>query len=410
MKIVIVADHAYVNGGQAKVAIESALGLAGRGHQVIFFAAMGPADPRLEAAGVESICLGQGDINTTSSAAFLVQTLWNRKAEQALGEALAGCDPATTMVHVHAWAKSLSPSIGAALKRSKVARVYTMHEFFMVCPNGGFYDYNRHQTCHRTPMSFACMTTNCDARSYAFKLARLARHALLDKGGLSRAFPHMITISKLQFEVASPHMPPDTIWHHVGNPIDAIDAGPKEAAGEHFLYVGRLSAEKGVPHFCAAARIAGVAPLVVGDGPLKGELMAAFPEARFLGWKSPGAVRELMRAARALVFPSVWYEGQPLTVYEALATGTPVIVSDGCAGREAVEDGENGLWFQSGQAESLAKAIRHLSDPQEAARMSANAYRMYWAAPLTLDRHLDAIENVYRLALGQTARECARTG
>ena len=61
-----------------------------------------------------------------------------------------------------------------------------------------------------------------------------------------------------------------------------------------------------------------------------------FPQARFLGWRSPQEVRSLLRAARALVFPSVWYEGQPLSVYEALALGTPVIVSDLCAGREAV--------------------------------------------------------------------------
>jgi len=41
MHILIVADHAWINGGQAKVAIESVLGLARRGHQVTFLAAVG---------------------------------------------------------------------------------------------------------------------------------------------------------------------------------------------------------------------------------------------------------------------------------------------------------------------------------------------------------------------------------
>ena len=106
-----------------------------------------------------------------------------------------------------------------------------------------------------------------------------------------------------------------------------------------------------------------------------------------------------MRAARALVFPSVWYEGQPLTVLESLAAGTPVIVSDICAGREAVEDGVNGLWFASGKPDSLAAALMRLSDDAEARRMSDAAYDLFWADPLTLDRHLDGIEAVYRSSL-----------
>ncbi len=62
MTVILVADHAHINGGQAKVAIESALGLAARGHAVIFLAAVGPADERLAAAGIETIVLGQTDV------------------------------------------------------------------------------------------------------------------------------------------------------------------------------------------------------------------------------------------------------------------------------------------------------------------------------------------------------------
>jgi glycosyltransferase involved in cell wall biosynthesis len=113
----------------------------------------------------------------------------------------------------------------------------------------------------------------------------------------------------------------------------------------------------------------------------------------------------LIREARALVFPSVWYEGQPLTVYESLAMGTPVIVSDVCAGREAVTDGRNGLWFKSADAADLARSLNLLKDDAAADAMIANAYADYWARPLSLERHLDAIEAVYTEMLGQPARE-----
>ena len=92
MHIVVLADHAYITGGQSKVAIESAVGLAGRGHRVTYFAAVGPVDPKLAAAGIATLCLDQGDINTASKAAFLLQTMWNRKAAQALGDFLGQCE------------------------------------------------------------------------------------------------------------------------------------------------------------------------------------------------------------------------------------------------------------------------------------------------------------------------------
>lgn len=401
MHILIVADHAWINGGQSKVAIESALGLAGRGHRVSYFAAVGPADARLAEAGIEVICLGQADINTASSKfGFLQQILWNRPAANKLSEVIAGIDPRDSVIHVHAWAKAVSPSIGPVLKASPVPSVYTMHEFFLVCPNGGFYDYPRAVTCHRTPMSMSCLTVNCDSRSYARKLVRVARQVIVDQGGLREAFGRVIMISQLQEEASKPFMRAGVTYHRVSNPIDIAPPGPKAQAGSDFVFVGRVSREKGIEHFCEAATLAGVTPVIAGDGPLMDELKSRFPQARFLGWQKPEQVRDLLRAARALVFPSVWYEGQPLTVYESLAMGTPVIVSDVCAGREAIEDGVNGYWFKSADASSLADAIEKLKDNSRANAMTDRAYGNYWAAPLSLDRHLDAIEDVYGEMLG----------
>lgn len=404
MHAFIVADHGHINGGQAKVAIESAIGLARKGHRVTFFVAVPPIDPRLAEAGIEVICLDQVDIAGAGGLAgqmgFLVQTMWNRPALEKLSALLATCDPADTVVHVHAWAKALSPSIGRALLAARLASVYTMHEFFLVCPNGGFYDYKLAEPCRRVPLSAACVSVNCDARTYPRKLMRVARQVILDRvSGFKQAVRHMVMISDLQMDVSRPYMPDDVTFHKVANPIDATNEGPKASPGKDFLYVGRLSTEKGIAHFCEGARRAGVTPLIAGDGPLGDELRAKYPEAKFLGWQSPEQVRALMRSSRALVFPSVWYEGQPLTVYEALATGTPVIVSDVCAGREAIHDGVNGLWFKSADADSLATALQRLQSDDEAARMTAAAHALYWADPLTLDRHIASIERVYQAAL-----------
>ena len=406
MKIVIVADHASINGGQAKVAIESAKGLAGRGYHVVYFAAVGPTDSGLIEAGVETVTLDQPDVTSASSLArFGVQWLWNAKAAQRLSDILAQCDRDDTIVHVHGWAKALSPSIGPVLRSAKLTCVFTMHEYYTACPNGGFYDYPAAHPCHLRPMSLACIRRNCDQRSYHRKLMRVGRHAIMQHTGLLDCIRHVVTISHLQRRILQPYLPAGVHYHELANPIDvpALGQKPDPARGD-FVFVGRLSAEKAPMLFAEAARLAGQRAVFVGDGPQGAELKTHYPEASILRWKEPAEVRSLLRNARALVFPSVWYEGQPLTVLEALGLGTPVIVSDICAGCESVEDGVSGRWFRSNDARSLAAALQELSNDTTVRRMSCAAYDLYWSNPPTLKHHLDGLCAIYEAALGADAK------
>lgn len=405
MQIVLVADHGAINGGQAKVAIESALGLAARGHRVTLFAACGPVDPRLEPAGIRVVCLGQDDATTAKNPlAFAAQAIWNSRAAEALAAELARYEVGGTLVHVHAYAKALSPSIGRALRGAGHPCLYTMHEFFLVCPTGGFYDYRAGAICHRRPMSAGCIGTNCDARSYPRKVARMIRHlGSSHVARLPQLFEHVVTISALQESVVRPLLPAATVMHRVDNPVAVAQAPLREERPGDFLFVGRISTEKGAPIFAEAARRAGVKAVFVGDGPNRAQLAEAYPEAEMLGWRDAGAVAALMRSARALVFPSIWYEGQPLTVLEALACGAPVVVSDACAGREAVVDGETGFWFRSGDPDALAAHLRRLSDDALALRLGRAAQARYWTAPLTLDAHLDRLTGVYDTVMRKAA-------
>ncbi|PPD45523.1 MAG: glycosyl transferase family 1 [Methylocystis sp.] len=396
--VVICVDHAYVSGGQSKVAIESAIGLKAAGCRVIFFAACGPVDERLEAAGVETVCLGQHDIlGNPSRLAAARQGIWNAEAAKALAETLDHLSCDRTIVHVHGWAKALSPSIAKPIQAAGLPAVYTMHEFFLNCPNGGFYNFQKKEVCALKPMSAACWATNCDSRNYPFKLWRNARLFVAEHvAHLGETFSDILLLSDLQEQVLQNCLPKDAGIHRVTNPVEAEPLGPKpDPATGDYLFVGRLSAEKGAFLFAEAAQRAGVIPVFIGDGPIAGELAARFPQARLLGWRAPAEVREAMRAARALVFPSLWYETFGLTALEAKAIGTPTIVADGCAAREAVENGVTGLWFRSGDVDSLASAIREANNDAVIAQMAQAAYDAYWAAPATLERHVAETLKVY---------------
>lgn len=405
LTVVLISNSAQNTGGQTKVAFDSAIGLKQAGHRPILFAAAGPVDQRLTDAGVETVCLGQHDILSNPSAReAAVQGIWNRRAADELGRLLARLPRASTVIHMHGWAKAISPAVAGPIRASGLPAVYTMHEYFLFCPNGGFYNYRDQHVCKLEPLSARCVTTNCDSRSYAHKLWRLSRQAAVDHMfNLADAFSDYICISKFQVEAIGARLPKGARRHLVANPIASENLGPKTgpAAGD-IVFVGRLSTEKGPLIFAEAATRLGLTPIFVGDGPLRGDIEARYPQARVLGWQQPEAARAALRAARALVFPSLWWEGQPLTVLEAKAYGTPVIVADQCAAREEVEDGVTGLWFRAGDIDDLARALRQMRDDETVARMSEASYRAFWAEPRGLDRHVEAIVAIYRDMLARS--------
>src|SRR6185312_12728438 len=146
-------------------------------------------------------------------------------------------------------------------------------------------------------------------------------------------------------------------------------AAPGE--GDAIVYVGRLTREKGADLVAEAARAAGLPALFIGTGPLSDALRQR-PGIELLGWQSPEAVQAILRRrARALAAPSRWYETGPLTVYEALAAGIPVVASD-----------------RSGAAE-----------------MGRAAHAAYWARPMTPQAHARDLSGLYEQIVHN--RSCA---
>ena len=395
--VVIISDHAFINGGQAKVALDSALGLKARGFDVRLFASVGPADPRLEAAGIPVTLLDGHDIlSDPNRARAILNGVWNRAAGHALADMLRGLDPACTLVHTHGWAKALSGAVAPAIRGSGLAHVYTMHEYALACPNSAFLDHKRVEICTRKPLGFDCLTTQCDSRSYAHKGWRVMRQLGLRAGGWPKHLTHLIYLSETELEAMRPNLPQSAKLWHVTNPVDAIEGAQVPVAdNDVFLFVGRLSPEKGPVLFAEAAKEAGVRAVFVGSGDEEGAVRAANPAADLTGWVTPDEVQGWIGQARALVFPSVWYETHGLVAYEAQARGVPVIVGDRCAAREAIVDGETGLWFPMASRDGLVAALKQMTDGAVAAQMGQTGFDRYWQNPLTMDRHLDQLETVY---------------
>jgi glycosyltransferase involved in cell wall biosynthesis len=167
------------------------------------------------------------------------------------------------------------------------------------------------------------------------------------------------------------------------------------------IAVGRIVQEKGPELFARAAQTLKAPAVFVGDGPNLGSLAAICPSAVFTGWKSHSQVVELMRKARALVFPSACYETQGLVVLEAAALGLPAVVADTCAAREFVEDGVTGLWFKGADEGDLTCKLRRIIENADLVeRLGRAAYDRFWSnLPPTMERHVEGLLRIYKEVL-----------
>ena len=249
------------------------------------------------------------------------------------------------------------------LARGRLQSVFTMHEYFLACPNGGFFDYGRNEICHRTALGPSCLRTNCDVRHPAHKAWRVLRGVFArGPGALPRGLRDVIYISQTQHRVMAPYLPDTARLHHLPNPV-APGGPPVEFSGnDAFVFVGRLNPEKGGLMFAQAAKAAGVRAIFVGDGGEREAILAANPEAVVTGWQTPARVQDWLGQARALVFPSLWYEGQPLVPMEALLRGIPVVCGSWSAASEVVQDMGNGVVYDAPTVAALAAALRRVAD------------------------------------------------
>lgn len=396
--VIVVNDHCVINGGQAKVAITSAVGLAHAGMNVVFFAGQGPIDPSLPKAGVRVVCLDQLDIlSDPSRLKAMARGVWNTRAARALRTLLGEFDPADTIVHCHGFAKVLSASIGPVITGHPIPHVYTMHEYFLACPNGGFFHYPDNEICTRRALGPSCLTTNCDPRQAAHKAWRVARQmAVNGPGNLPKGLRHVIYISGTQRSVMEPYLAGGTNLHHIPNPVDVVRASPVNVAdNDLFVFIGRLSPEKGAAMFAEAAALAGAKAVFVGDGEARKDILQSLPDAQITGWQTPAQVSDWISKARCVVFPSLWYECQPLVPYEALARGVPVITGQWGAASEAVTDMQDGILVERPTAADFAAALA-VVDRETASRMGEAAMAAYWTNPLTVERHCDTLLSIYR--------------
>jgi glycosyltransferase involved in cell wall biosynthesis len=188
---------------------------------------------------------------------------------------------------------------------------------------------------------------------------------------------------------------------HVGAEPDLFARAPEQPGGVHALFYGKLSPLHGLETVLAAARTSGAPPVrLIGDGQLRPWLDAELsrdrpPGLEHLSWVPYEQLgSELAAAAICLGIFGASEKAQrvvPNKVYQAMAVGRPIVTADTPGAREALKDGESGLFVPAGDPAALAAAMTRLAaDPGLRARLGENAQRRFReiGAPRAVAREL----------------------
>jgi glycosyltransferase involved in cell wall biosynthesis len=397
MRVIIIADYAIAEGGAPQVAIAAALGLAELGHQVTYIHGVGEdRDAELDAhSNIHRISLGGHDIWSKHIFAAARDGVWNREHRGRLAAILAGFNARDTIVHVHQWTKFFSPSLFAVIRKSGLPLAVSLHDYFICCPTGLMYRFDRKEPCHLRPLSLSCVTAPCDPRTSLHKAIRVLRAMTTNR--VLRDLPFTaIHVSENGRKTIGHLLPAQVRQVVLENPIECENRGIRDFGSQRKVtYCGRLTEEKGADLVAQAARALGLPSLFVGDGPLRERIQAIDPQAEITGWLDKTVVRErIAQEALAVVAPSRWPETGPLVITEAMASGVPVIASERAGASACIEHGKNG-YIVPPEVDAISRVLEKLRQPETAKSIGASAYEKFWASPPSLRAHASQLTALY---------------
>jgi glycosyltransferase involved in cell wall biosynthesis len=272
------------------------------------------------------------------------------------------------IVHIHNLYPLISPAILPVIKRAGIPIIMTVHNYRLVCPNGLFFTHG--EICEKCAggKEWNCILRNCE-NSYFKSTGYALRNwfARINKYYLDNVSAYICLTEFQKKKLIENGFPGERITV-IPNTINIGDvAVPASKNRNYVAFAGRISLEKGVHLiFEAAKRLPGIHFKLAGKQDEKFVSKLEVPiNVELIGSLSREEMQNFYNNAAFLLLPSIWYEGFPMVFLEAMAAGIPVIAPNMAGFPEIIEDGVNGLLFEPGNAEDLAKKIRILWEENE---------------------------------------------
>jgi len=357
---VLVVHNAYQHRGGEDSVVESEVALLRQyGHEV------------------QTYLRHNDEVQGQSRVSLAVQAVWSRRTVADLEALIARSRP--DVIHVHNTLPLVSPSVFWVAQRHGIPVVMTLHNFRLLCPQAVLLREGRvcedcvgrfpwrgvvHKCYRGSAVQTAVVSTMLGVhRALGTWQHKVNRYIALNEFARQKYIEGGLPADRIVVKPNFVDLPPP----------------PPEVPRSGFLFVGRLSEEKGVRTLLEAAQLLPpeIEIKVIGTGPLQ-SLVEAHPRILYLGGMAPEAVYAQMASAQALVLPSICYENFPRTIVEAFACGLPVLASRLGALPDLVQEGVSGDLFEAGSASNLVDCIqRHATRSDKLIEMGMRARRCY---------------------------------
>jgi glycosyltransferase involved in cell wall biosynthesis len=310
-------------------------------------------------------------------------SIWNIRTANVVKKKIQEFHP--DIVHIHNWHFALGPLVFRMIKSLGIPVVHTVHNYRLLCPSAILLHKGQLFT-DSLKQSFPWKAVqNKVYRSsvvLTFWLAFVVWfHKKIGTWKKIDSFVCLTPFAVTLFQESNFGLPKEqfSVKPNFAEATKYLSSVAKES---HFLFIGRLSEEKGIKILLDAFKELPFLLKIAGDGPLKNSVVQAsteFANIGYLGSLTNKEVRLALSKAQALIFPSVWYEPFGLVNIEAFSNRTPVLASKIGAPQSLIIDGYNGFHFEPGNTDQLKAVVNRFSALSlvEKEQMGTNAYENY---------------------------------
>lgn len=309
------------------------------------------------------------------------------------------------VVHVHNTLPLISPSIYYAARAKKVPVVQTIHNFRLLCPGATF---TRNGEICEDCISKG-LGQSIKHRCYRGSLAQtFIMYAMLKFHMSIGTYDKInyITLTEFNKKKLLSLVKGESKIYVKPNFVEKREQNERTLE-DYFVYIGRLDEIKGINFLVEAWKEIdeNIELYVIGTGPEEERVRTYIEKnnlknVKLLGFMQREEAFEVIEKSRAIVIPSKWYEGFPMTIAESFSLGVPVIGSRLGNIESIIENEKNGLLFENSNKEELKNVIECIFYNKELNKMLGdNAYQIfinYYTDKINLKK----LEEVYNDLVG----------
>ncbi|MFC5649862.1 glycosyltransferase family 4 protein [Paenibacillus solisilvae] len=373
MNVLLVNKFYYIKGGSETYLFALKEQLEAEGHHVVPFSM---DDSKNEKTKYSEYFVENVDYNNMSffkkikSASNIIYSFESKRNIKRLLD-----DENIDISHLHLFQHQISPSILFPLKQKRIPVVYTVHDLKVMCPNYKMMTNNT--VCEQckdgkfyNAMKNKCVKNSLSASSISMLEAYFHKFMKIYDSYID----YFITPSEYyKQKMIEWGYPPGKITH-IPNFVHIDKYQPYYGNDGYFLYLGRLSEEKGIMTLLKSLAYTKtqVKLVIAGTGPLSESIKEYISDhdledrVKLLGFVSGTQLQTTIQRSKCVVMPSEWYENGPLSLIESFAYGKPVIGSNIGGIPEHIDPNVNGLVFESKNAQELADKIDYMNSLSDA--------------------------------------------